>query len=299
MQNLPTFFIIGAMKCATSTLHEQLSVQSGIFMTALKEPNFFSDDDQYKKGLPWYTTLFDGSGGASFRGESSTHYTKLPTYPETVARLSEHVPHAKFIYIMRHPVDRLVSHYVHEWSQRVISTDINSAIAKHPELIAYSQYARQLEPYLRTFGASRILPVFFERMLAEPQSELERICTFLGFERHPVWDHSLQASNVSSERMRTCVWRDAVVNAPIVRTLRRTLVPKPIRQRIKRWWMLKSKPQLSEFQLERLTAEFDADLRRVGSWVSLPLNCDNFKSVVRSGLPGWSGEAHVLTTLGN
>lgn len=51
MNKLPDFIIIGAMKCAASSLHEQLAIQSGIFMTELKEPNFFSDNDQYVQGL--------------------------------------------------------------------------------------------------------------------------------------------------------------------------------------------------------------------------------------------------------
>mgnify|MGYP000427219719 CR=1 FL=1 len=50
MKKLPNFIIIGAMKCATSSLHEQLNQQPGIFMSELKEPNFFSNDEEYNKG---------------------------------------------------------------------------------------------------------------------------------------------------------------------------------------------------------------------------------------------------------
>ena len=49
---------------------------------------------------------------------------------------------------MRHPVDRLVSHYIHEWTQGVISCDIDKAINHFPELISYSQYNMQIETYL-------------------------------------------------------------------------------------------------------------------------------------------------------
>ncbi len=48
------------------------------------------------------------------RGESSTHYTKLPTYPRTVDRMVRDLPRLKLIYVMRHPIERLVSQYVHE-----------------------------------------------------------------------------------------------------------------------------------------------------------------------------------------
>jgi hypothetical protein len=80
----PNFIIIGAMKCATSTLHEQLARQPGFFMSQPKEPNFFSDDSAYARGEDWYLGLFAGTRPGDICGESSTHYTKLPTYPGTV-----------------------------------------------------------------------------------------------------------------------------------------------------------------------------------------------------------------------
>ncbi len=58
MNPKPDFFIIGGMKCATSTLHQQLAYQPDFFMTELKEPNFFSNDEIYEKGMGWYLSLF-------------------------------------------------------------------------------------------------------------------------------------------------------------------------------------------------------------------------------------------------
>ncbi|MGL4498189.1 MAG: sulfotransferase family protein, partial [Planktothrix sp.] len=165
MNKTPDFIIIGAMKCATSTLHEQLALQPGIFMSKLKEPNFFSNNEEYQKGWNWYLSNFASAPIEALSGESSTHYTKLPTYPETIQRIQKHLPQAKFIYVMRHPIDRLVSQYIHEWTQKVISEDINTAITNHPELIDYSCYTMQLKPYFETFGKERVLPIFFERML--------------------------------------------------------------------------------------------------------------------------------------
>ena len=123
------------MKSATSTLHNQLSAQPGIFMSTPKEPNFFSDDDIYSQGLDWYSGLFSDASAEDICGESSTHYTKLPDYPDTIQRLKAAIPQPKLIYVMRHPVDRLISHYMHQWSEGVISCDINQAIDRYPELI--------------------------------------------------------------------------------------------------------------------------------------------------------------------
>jgi hypothetical protein len=105
----PDFIIIGAMKCATSTLHEQLARQPGVFMSIPKEPNFFSDDAQWSRGVDWYTGLFDDAPADALCGESSTHYTKLPTHPDTVDRMRRFLSAGtRFIYVMRHPVDRLL-----------------------------------------------------------------------------------------------------------------------------------------------------------------------------------------------
>ena len=103
----PDFMIIGAMKSATSTLHEQLAATPGFFMSRPKEPNFFSDDSQWSRGLDWYAGLFATAPPGALRGESSTHYTKLPTHPHTLERLAASVRTRRFVYVMRHPVDRL------------------------------------------------------------------------------------------------------------------------------------------------------------------------------------------------
>lgn len=68
MTRLPDFIIIGAMKCATSTLHDQLARQPGLFMSTPKEPNFFSDDEQWGRGLDWYGSLFEAVPGDTLCG---------------------------------------------------------------------------------------------------------------------------------------------------------------------------------------------------------------------------------------
>ena len=102
----PDFVVIGAMKSATTTLHEQLARQPGVFMTRPKEPSFFSDDTVYARGWGWYGAHFRAARDGDLRGESSTHYSKLPTYPRTVERMARDLPHVKLIYLMRQPIDR-------------------------------------------------------------------------------------------------------------------------------------------------------------------------------------------------
>ena len=277
MSQLPDFIIIGAMKCATSTLHDQLAALPGVFMTEPKEPNFFSDEDIWARGMSWYRGLFSGARPGELCGESSTHYSKLPRHPKVVERIAEHVPDAKFIYVMRHPIDRLVSHYVHEWSQRVLDVPLSQALREHAALKDFSRYAMQLEPYLATFGKERVLPVFFDRIRAQPQAELERVCAFIGYEGTPTWQEERGPSNVSSERMRTSRWRDIVVNAPILADLRRRFVPQSLRDQIKSLWMMKERPRLTDAEREQLVKTFDPDLARLADWLGMDsLTCDNF-----------------------
>lgn len=291
MARLPDFIIIGAMKCATSSIHMQLARQPGFVMSEPKEIYFFSDDPVYAKGLDWYAQHFAAADNGDLCGESSTHYTKLPTYPQTVPRMLKHVPEAKLIYVMRHPVERLVSQYIHEWSQCNISVPIDVAVNRHPELIAYSRYTMQLEPYFANFGRERILPVFQERLRIDPQAELERIARFVGYTQPVQWDESLEADNVSSQRMRKSPFRDALVNLPGVAAVRRNLVPQSWRDAVKKMWMMRKRPDLSPSVREALEAVFDEDLARLGDWLGVELNCSRFKEVTAQRTLDWAVRA--------
>lgn len=257
--SLPDFVIIGAMKCGTSTLHAQIAAQPQFFMSEPKEPNYFSNDKIYAKGEAWYRGLFADAPQDAIKGESSTHYTKLPTYPKTVDRLAAVIPNAKFIYVTRDPVERLISHYIHEWTQGVITCGIDEAIEKHPELIAYSRYGYQLAPWVERFGRDRILLVDFEMMTAKPDAELKRIAAFLGAKGDVQWRDDLDAQNVSAERIRTFPMKSLIVDNPVATALRRTLVPRALRDRVKSKLQMRERPQLSEKVRRDLQAIFDAD----------------------------------------
>ncbi len=273
---LPDFVIIGAMKCGTSTLHAQLAAQPQFFMSEPKEPNFFSNDEIYANGEDWYRSLFKGAPEGAIKGESSTHYTKLPTYPKTIERLAALIPDAKFIYVMRDPVERLVSQYIHEWTQGAITCSIDEAIEKHPELIGYSRYAYQLEPWVTRFGRERILTVAFEEMTANPDAELKRIAAFLGAKGDVAWKGDLEAQNVSAERIRKFPGYSLIIDNPIATALRRALVPRALRDRMKSNLQMRERPELSAARHTQLAGVFDRDLEAlealVGRRVAFPAN---------------------------
>ncbi len=257
--SLPDFVIIGAMKCGTSTLHAQLAAQPQFFMSEPKEPNFFSNDEIYAKGEDWYRNLFANAPAGAIKGESSTHYTKLPAYPKTIDRLAARIPNAKFVYVMRDPVERLISHYIHEWTEGRISVPIEDAIEKHPELIDYSRFGYQLAPWIERFGRERILTVDFERMTAAPDAELKRIAGFLGAAGAVGWRDDQGAKNVSAERLRTFPLKSLMVDNPIATALRRTLVPRALRDRVKSRLQMRERPDLPEATVRRLRDVFSKD----------------------------------------
>lgn len=286
--SLPDFVIIGAMKCGTSSLHAQLAVQQNFFMSEPKEPNFFSDDDVYAKGFGWYEGLFAAAADNDLKGESSTHYTKRPTYPDCFERLSSALPSARFIYVMRHPIDRLVSHYIHEWTMGNAKASIAEEIERCRELVDYGRYAYQLEPYLERYGRERILPVFVERMKINPSGELDRIASFLGAPGDVSWSDDIDPQNVSKERVRRFPLSGLLVGNPVAEFLRRTFVPQALRDKIKARFKMNERPALSEEDIKRLQSIFDEDLGRLGAMLGVQLRCDNYHEVVTEQALDWT-----------
>lgn len=277
---LPDFVIIGAMKSGTTTLHEQLALQPQFFMSEPKEPYYFSDDPVFARGQEWYETLFNNAPDGAIKGESSTHYTKLPTHPATIERLAPILPNAKFIYVMRHPIDRLVSHYIHAWSERETDAPIDTAISDLPQLIDYSRYGYQLTPWVETFGAEKIHLIFFEQMTANPQAVLTRAAQFLGADGPVTWRDAKDAANVSAKRMRQHPALKAIVDNPALAAVRRAFVPQSWRDKIKAQLVMKERPTLSDDSKEMLRKIFDQDLATLTPLVGVELNCENFKERV-------------------
>lgn len=254
----PDFFIIGAMKCGTSTLAAQLSLQDGIFITDPKEPNFFSDDAVFAKGDQWYTGLFASANPDDIKGEASTHYTKLPTYPDTIKRLKGRGIHPKLIYLIRDPIDRLISHYIHEWTQGIISVPLEQALHNHPELRSYSCYGAQLTPWVGTFGSENILVFSINDLKQDPQGLLTQVGEFIG-NGNVQWQEEAAQMNVSSERIRRLPLHGLLYNNRVATFLRKTLIPQSLRTKLKASRQMTSRPTLSDTKRQELIAEFSED----------------------------------------
>jgi hypothetical protein len=286
---LPDFLIIGAMKCGTSSLHERLAEDPRFFMSQPKEPNFFSDDDMYARGLAWYTSLFAPASESQLCGESSTHYSKLPTHPHTVARMTTVLSSPRLIYMMRDPIERIVSQFIHEWTRRDVSSDLEGAVRHHDRFVSYSLYATQLAPYFDAYGSQRILLVFLERLLAFPEEEIARILLFLGAPGDSVLrGTALPARNVSRERLRTGPLRDRLLGFPGARRVL-SLIPGALRARAKRLWQMPDRPRLSPSLKRELALRIDEDLQQLDERLGVRLRCHGWKERVLNFSPAALG----------
>lgn len=255
---LPDYLIIGAMKCGTSTLAAQLGAQPGLFMTTPKEPNYFSDDDIFARGPGWYQSLFDDAAPGDLKGEASTHYTKLPTLPDALPRLTAMLDTPKIIYLIRDPIARAVSHYIHEWTTAKISGDIDTAITHYPELVSYGLYGSQIAPWVAQFGAQNILVLSLEVMQRAPQQTLDQVGHFLGRDGLR-WNDDLARVNASDERVRRLPLHWLIVGNPVAGVLRRALVPRFLRDRVRKSRQMQARPELSRASLSHLRAHFAQD----------------------------------------
>ena len=255
----------------------------------------------YARGWRWYSSLFASAREGDLRGESSTHYTKLPDYPRTVARMVRDLPRIKLIYVMRHPIDRLMSHYVHELTTGRIKIDIHDAIERHHELIEYSRYAMQLGPFVDAYGFENILPVFFPRLVRHSQSELERIGRFLEPRAaRSAGTRRMKPQNRGKERLRPSPIRQRSCRHPSFRPSPAggAAGTGPSRSRSCGGPRSSRRP-CDPSLIARLRDVFDADLAQLGSWLGITLDCETFKRSTVGRPHDWASGDLRLTQAGD
>lgn len=193
---LPDFFLIGAAKAGTTTLHGYLNRHPGIFMSNPKEPEFFSHDENFARGMAWYSGLFGGASEGQLCGEASTAYSRWPHTADAAARIARAAPNARLVYILRHPIDRAYSHYAHDMREAVTMT-FEQAIERSSLYIDASRYIDQLGRYLAHYPRERILCLLTEDLHADPAGALDRLQRFLGVEPRDLTGEGQIRDNVS------------------------------------------------------------------------------------------------------
>jgi Sulfotransferase domain len=207
---LPTFFIIGAPKAGTTSLHNYLDAHPQIQMSAVKEPRFFAGPEN---GIPYppdriaalgaYEALFDPA--AEVRGESSTDYATHPRRQGVPERIKEMVPEAQFVYLVRDPVARTVSHYKMTTALLGERRTLREALGDLSDLrspyLSPSLYATQLELYLRAFPRERILVIDQADLQADRRATLSQVFDFLAV------DGTMLRDDFDEEHLDSSDWR--------------------------------------------------------------------------------------------
>jgi hypothetical protein len=201
------FFILGAAKCGTSSLYHYLNQHPDIYMSRLKEPLYFEKD--YEKGIEYYwKTYFPDWNGEMIAGEARHRNLYFSYIPQLIA---ESFPDAKLLVILRNPVDRAYSHYLHRKTlgleklsfdeaiqldieriekERLMETeeirnnyirglDGDGVNPDHRTYIDSGYYAEQIERYLNYFKRKQLLIVFFDEFKKDPKKVYFEILKFL------------------------------------------------------------------------------------------------------------------------
>lgn len=179
---LPDWITIGAMKCATSSMHRYLAEHPQIAVSTPKELDFFVEHNYREKGIDWYRQQFVDPPDALVGGESSVNYTKKHEFPGVAERMHQHLPDVKLLYILRDPLRRAESHWVHLVGSGKWRGDFESAV-QDPEssgMIQTSCYWSQLSSFLEFYDPSQIKVMSYEQLSADPQAAVDEALEFIG-----------------------------------------------------------------------------------------------------------------------
>lgn len=112
----PNFFIVGAPKCATTSIAQRLSEHPQVYMSPIKEPHYFNTDTKYNscRSLQEYQRLFAGVTSNHLAiGEASTGYLYSKVAVENIEKYS---PGARYIVCLRNPIQMAVALHEEELS---------------------------------------------------------------------------------------------------------------------------------------------------------------------------------------
>lgn len=218
---LPQFVIAGAPKAGTTALHAALATHPGLYLSPVKEPKYYMTDgrppprstqrgpgDAHSAG-EWiwrredYLALFDAAPPGAVRGESTPFYL----YDRAAQmRLAADVPGIKVVVVVRDPVDRAYSNWVHLRADGLEpEPDFLAAVRLEERRIAagwapfwhyrgLSSYGEQLRELHRHVPPAQVFVLRYRELVDEPRATLDRVSAFLGVA--PGIAHTVAAENV-------------------------------------------------------------------------------------------------------
>ena len=187
----PNFFIPGAAKSGTTTLHDMLNTHPEISMSSVKEPGYWKNKNFKEFGndeILNYQNLFDNT--KKFKGESSTAYMYYDSFINNVKNNYKEPP--KFIFILRNPIDRYFSHL--NWMkglgleknnlEEIINNRAEFNFKEYDDYPKYyyefGLYNRWINRFVNNFGKNNIKIISFEELLKNKLSTLNECFDFIG-----------------------------------------------------------------------------------------------------------------------
>ncbi|SFQ51416.1 sulfotransferase family protein [Parafilimonas terrae] len=247
---LPNFFCGGAPKSGTTTIYDILKQHPQVFLPKLKEPNFFNREDYFKKGIEWYLkTFYNTSEEKKIIGDFTPSYLASEMVPHRI--LSFIGKDVKFLFILRNPVDRAYSHFLHNKRDEREPYDFETALQEEQDrIIKYkkpdtyflalkfgyvwqSLYANTILTYRQLFGKERVMVLIFEELFADTPNCIKSILDFLQIDKSINLDFNI-ASNPSSvarsKMIKKLITHDSVIKKGIKKIIPSVTMRKRIRK---------------------------------------------------------------------
>jgi len=304
---LPTFLLIGAAKSGTTSLYRYLGQHPDIFVSPVKEPNFFAfegsppsfqgpQDERCNRlsvtSLSAYKGLFETDAPA--RGEASPSSLYYPKPPE---RIAHYVPDARILAILRDPVERAYSNFLHMVKEgREPYRDFGTALNREADRLdsgwsyfwAYTHlgfYHEQLLRYYDRFPADQIHVCLLSDLAERPTATLRTIFRFLGVNDTVEPDTTTQHNPSGMPRIPALHW---LLHHAGLRPTLRSWLPAPVRRvvstytsdladRLRRWklWVMRrnlARPPMDDDVRRRLCNLYHDDVRRLQSLIDRDLS---------------------------
>ncbi|MEX2400247.1 MAG: sulfotransferase domain-containing protein [Rhodothermales bacterium] len=187
---LPDFVIVGAARSGTTSLYRYCAEHPEIFMSGVKETNFFSSNP-FEFTRATYERLFETANGACAVGEASPSYLYDAVAP---AAIKQAIPECRIVIILRDPGERLISdfYYSQGWGSNLdvdFTTFLTACIEREgagrqgfvPALMAEKgMYAEQVQRYLDVFSERRMFIRLFDDLQENPRKVVAELYEFLG-----------------------------------------------------------------------------------------------------------------------
>lgn len=195
MGRWPNFFIVGAAKAGTTSLHNYLKQIPSVYMSPTKEPRYFaSTKDQYFD-IPMnydkkrYLALFDQVKDEIAIGEATARYLSDPKSDKLI---HEVVPDARILITLRDPVEKAFSFYLmlsQSFENRsfhdVINCEKSSKMYSLTKLyLDSSYYYEHVKRFQETFGKDNVKVLIFEEWVKNPLDTINDVLKFLGVDYH-------------------------------------------------------------------------------------------------------------------